>query len=82
MLFNSATLRRLDVCTERETIIAIYRTKKAINLSILRDYSCTDDVLTGGGSCCTVYSVQQETSMLFITRIAIATYAVKKYVGD
>ena len=36
-------LRRLDVCTERETIIAIYRTKKAINLSILRDYSCTDD---------------------------------------
>ena len=36
-------LRRLDVCTERETIIAIYRTKKAINLSILRHYSCTDD---------------------------------------
>ena len=36
-------LRRLNVCTERETIIAIYRTKKAINLSILRDYSCTDD---------------------------------------
>ena len=36
-------LRRLDVCIKRETIIAIYRTKKAINLSILRDYSCTDD---------------------------------------